>query len=156
MRLLPALEHTLVSAYPAEEVMEKLISRTAAPDHAERTTLADFNGDFDGRYFSLSLVQSVGQNALPLVKGTVEETSKGSIIFLKLGLFPAARLFILGSSGMALLIGLVFISLSSMTAAGIASLALGVVNYAVLVENFHRKAKETIQVFHSILDKKPN
>lgn len=152
MLLFPYQERTLVSSFTKEEVIGKIASRTRI---LKEETLVDsplFNGRFTNGQFRLSLFVRSSQNYLPLVNGKVEDTSLGSILFLELRLFPAAKLYLIFSSLMALLIGLTFLLIAGSILAGVVAFGLGVANYLLMAVNFRRKAKETISALEAILE----
>lgn len=151
MTLAPYLKQTLVSSFSREEVLAKIGSKTQLIKSDEVTSQPVFNGHMEGDAFRLSLAVPYSHNALPLAHGSVEDTSRGSIIFLHLKLFPAAILYLVFFTTMAVFIGLVFILLSGNLTGGIIALTLTLANYLILNINFHRKAEETIHSFKEIL-----
>lgn len=152
MLLFPTREKTLVSSLSKEEVILKIAGKTQIIDSEFITEKPYFNGHFHKRTFRLSLSVNYSQNYLPLVKGKVEDTSLGSIVFLKLRLFPAAKLYLIIFSAMSFLIALVFLLLSESLTGGIIALAIGVINYLLLTINFQRKAQETITTIQDLLE----
>lgn len=157
MRLRPGLSQTLVSSFSKEEVIEKIKRKTQIIRSDTITSDPLFNGYFKNNSFWVSLVYNYSQNAIPLAKGEVEDTSRGSIIFLKIRLFPAAQLYLGLFSFFSLLIALIFLVLTDMHMGGIASLFAGLTNYIILTINFHRKASEMLNSIREILaDKEPD
>lgn len=110
-----------------------------------------FNGYFKENRFSLSMFYAYSQNAIPLAHGIVEDTSLGSIIFLRISLFPAARLYLFLFSSLSLIIALVFFLTSEVYFGGSMALLAGIVNYIILTINFHRKAVEMLRSLKTIL-----
>lgn len=152
MHLFPAREKTLVSSLTKEEVIIKIAQRTKIINNDWIPDKPWFNGHFTNDTFRLSLFVNYSQNYLPLVKGRVEDTSLGSILFLKLRLFPAAKLYLIIFTILSLLIGLVFLLLSGSMTSGILSFLIGLLNYLLLTVNFHRKAEETIVALQGLLE----
>lgn len=153
MNLLPYLHVTLVSGYSKEKVLEIVASKTQ-PVHTD-LILANpvFNGQVLKDGFRISMVVRTAQNALPLAIGKVEDTSLGSIIFLRLRLFPAGILYLRFSSLLCVLVAFIFLFLSQLLMAGIISLLIALANYVILTANFHHKAQETISLIERILSK---
>lgn len=152
MILFPFKEKTLVSSFSKEEVIGKIARRTQIIGGEFLIEKPLFNGKFSNGKFRLSRSVNYSQNYLPLVKGQVEDTSLGSIVFLKLRLFPAAKLYLIVFSSLSFIIGLIFLLLSGFIAGGIISFAIGAINYILLTVNFQRKAEETISTLETLLD----
>lgn len=152
MLLFPYQERTLVSSYSKDEVISKIARRTQILKDQMITDTPLFNGNFTDGHFRISLFVRYSQNYLPLVRGRVEDTSLGSILFLELRLFPAAKLYLIISSLMSVMIGLVFLLLSGALEAALTAFFIGVANYLILAINFRRKAKETISALETILE----
>jgi len=145
MNFAPILHKTLVSGLTKKEVMWKIRSKTQIVNSQYITDNPSFNGRISEDQFRVSSVIRASQNALPLVIGTVENTSRGSIIWLTFKLFPAGKLYLRFSSLLCLLIGLVFLLMARYHVASVICLLVALLNYTVLTINFQRKA-------HSILD----
>lgn len=151
MHLAPYLKQTLVSSFSKDQVIVRIRNKTNLINFQEVTENPVFNGSIEGDSFRLSQVVSYSHNALPLATGTVEDTSRGSIIFLHLRLFPAAMLYLIFFSILALFVGFVFLILSKSPAALAIALSITLANYLILNANFHRKSQDTINSFKSIL-----
>ena len=152
MSWLPYSQHTLVSEYTKNEVLIKLQEKTQEIRAEERVDKPLFNGNIDEDGFRISCVIHTPQNSLPLLVGSVESTSRGSIIFLKLKLFPAAILYLKAFSLLSLLISLVFLLLSKWYMGGLIALLIGLLNYLILMLSFSRKCKEAITTLENMLD----
>lgn len=152
MLLFPFQEKTLVSSFTKKEVLSKIARRTKLIKGERVPTSPLFNGYFKDGKFRLSLLVRSSQNHLPLVKGEIEDTSRGSIVFLRLTLFPAAKLYLIFFSVLALVIGLIFLLLSHDPYIGVGAFGVGVLNYLILTINFRRRAKETIAALEDLLD----
>ncbi|WP_421872822.1 hypothetical protein [Marinoscillum sp.] len=152
MTWLPHSQHTLVSEFSKNEVLNKVQARTQEVKSEYITEKPLFNGSVDEGGFRISSVIHTPQNALPLIVGSVESTSRGSIIFLKLKLFPAAILYLKAFSLLSFLISLVFLLLSKWYMGGLVALLIGLLNYLILTISFSRKCKEAIHTLENLLD----
>ncbi|MFT4834982.1 MAG: hypothetical protein ACI83W_001444 [Marinoscillum sp.] len=151
MTLLPFFDVTFVSALKKEQVIGKIVSNLKLKDGSIPQNSALFNGVVSADSFRISLIIKSAQNALPLITGRVENTSLGSIIFLKLSLFPAAKLFLLSSSLLCLIIGFVFLMIPHSILGLNLSVFLGLMNYLVLTLNFQKRAKDAVDILKGIL-----
>ncbi|VXD18262.1 hypothetical protein [Marinoscillum sp. 108] len=151
MSLWPFLRQTLVSSHSKNEVLRRIALKTRLIDSEVVVNRPVFNGAVSPEGFRISLVIRSAQNALPLTIGRVENTSRGSLIFLRLCLFPGARLYLWFSTTLCVLIAAVFLTLSSLTLAVITALLIALANYLVLTLSFHQKAHETIHQIQGIL-----
>ncbi len=152
MYWLPHSQHTIVSELTKGEVLHKLDSTTQEVNSAYITEKPLFHGKIGADGFRVSTVIHTPQNSLPLIVGQVEATKWGSIIFLKLKLFPASILYLKASSLLAILVAMVFLILARGYVAGLISLALALVNYLVLTLSFRRKSKEAVAAIANLLD----
>ena len=151
IHLLPERHFTLVSPYSIQEITTRIRARTQPPKWDRETGEPVFNGIVSKNRFTISHKVRSGHNSLPLVRGRIEATASGAIIFLRMGLFPAAKGYLVSSSVLAFTIGIVFFTLADAIAAGIVSFLAGGVNYLILQINFQRKAKETFYQLSQIL-----
>lgn len=143
MNLIPRQSETVISPLTPAMVSRRLDSLTASP--SLRSNRFDKNKLFQGKIgnFSFVLSRKVTQpnNFIPLVNGTIESTSKGSIIFIKYSLFRSSMLFLVFAMGIALIIGLIFILTKSTWLYSITSFALGLASYLVTLLNFNRQVR---------------
>ena len=152
MEWLPNSQQTFVSELSKRDVLVKLHNYTQEVNSEFVTEKPLFNGKVGSDGFRVSSIIQTPQNALPLIIGNVESTKRGSIIFLKLKLFPAAILYLKASSLLSILLGFTFLFLSKWYLAGCISLSFGLLNYLVLTLSFHRKCKECIQSLKNLLE----
>lgn len=152
MPWLPYSQHTIVSEFSKNEVLNKLQGKTQEIRAEERVAKPLFNGNIDEDGFRISCVIHTPQNALPLLIGKVEPTSLGSIIFVKLKLFPAAILYLKAFTLLTVLISMVFLLLSKWYFGGLIALLIGLLNYVILTISFSRKCKEAIHTLENLLD----
>lgn len=151
MRLAPFLKQTLVSPFSKDEVLIKIRDKTQLIHSDTLSENSIFNGAVSENHFTISLKINYSQNALPLVIGVVEDTSRGSVIFLKIKLFPAAALYIYTFSVLSVFIGMVFLTLSNYPIGSFVSFFIALANYLILNINFHRTAGETMKTLREIL-----
>jgi hypothetical protein len=93
--LLPSYHETLVLPKPAVEVCQLLAGATSNRPflQPDETTLY-FNGWVNEKRFRISLRVRRANHYLPLVKGKIESSSSGCILFIDYGLFPTIRLLL--------------------------------------------------------------
>ncbi|WP_296698287.1 hypothetical protein [Algoriphagus sp.] len=156
MNLLPYHSETLVSALSKQEVLGHLIRVTAEVNYLDKRTVGNkkilFNGMVGQKGFQISRVIDKGNTFIPLVVGQVEETARGSIIFLKYKLFPGAIFFLAFWS--VILVGFVayFFAISQNFNFGAICLALAILNYGGAVFFFNRQVKASRKVFHQLIN----
>lgn len=151
MHLSLTVNRTFVSALSAHQLATLISNNTRQPDLETDQAVLPFNGRMTQTGFRISSTIPAPQNAIPLAVGTIETTSKGSILFIRFQLFPAAKLYLNFSSGMCLFIAMAMAFLFNEFAASVAALFAMVLNYVVLVINFNRKVKAMLQQFEEIL-----
>lgn len=139
-----------------EEVLGQLraVTREANFLDARTQTLADvkFNGLVGRQKFRISRVIRRGETFLPLIEGRVEETPRGSIIFLAYRLFPVALFFLIFWSVVLVSFAIFYgLALENWQNAMICSL-LAVVNYMLCVFFFHRQVKASRAIFHQLIN----
>jgi hypothetical protein len=156
LNLIPYHTETLVSPLSKEEVLGHLMRVTREVNFLDsRSYLNDqikFNGIVGRKGFQISHAIKKGDTFLPLLIGKIEETPKGSIIFLEYKPFPSAIFFLVFWT-------LILISFSAFYLIAIpnysysilcGSLAIG--NYALGLFFFNRQFKRTRAVFHELIN----
>ncbi|MCU0448222.1 MAG: hypothetical protein MUC97_00060 [Bernardetiaceae bacterium] len=144
--LLPYEEFTLVSAHPAPVVLAKLAAATQ-PSPTSKTGLPRFNGAVTPQEFRLALAVTQPTLYLPLLKGRVEATSAGCIIFAKFSLFRSSQVLFGFGAGLGLFFtGLqIWVRVNYWHAGFVALLSL--LFYAVGLVNFNMQKKNSFQLF---------
>lgn len=139
-----------------EEVLGQLRAVTREANFldagSQSVDAANFNGLVGKEKFRISRVIRRGETFLPLIEGKVEETPRGSIIFLTYRLFPVALFFLIFWSvvlvSFAAFYGLVMVNWQN--ALGCSLLAIG--NYMLCVFFFHRQVKASRAIFHQLIN----
>ncbi|SIN99665.1 hypothetical protein [Algoriphagus halophilus] len=156
MKLLPYHTETLVSALSKQEVLGHLIRVTAEVNYLDQRTRGNkkilFNGMVGQKGFRISKVVDKGDTFLPLVLGQVEETPRGSIIFLKYRLFPGAIFFLAFWSFILAAFTVYFFAVIHQYNYGAICLALGLVNYGLAMYFFQRQVRASRKIFHQLIN----
>lgn len=152
MNLWPSREHTIVTGWSKPELLQRIARHTQEVDSEFITEQPLFNGKISGNGFRISSVIKTPQNALPLIVGELEETSRGTILFLRMRLFPAAILYLKVFSLLAAIIGIIFIVLARLALPGITAFALGIFNYLIITVNFQKHAKRSVSELEKLLE----
>jgi hypothetical protein len=146
MKLLPVQSSTFVVAYPADEVKSRLCAVVKSVDESVfrssgREENYMFNGIIQSDKFIISRKLNHYQNFIPRIRGRIESTSRGSIVFVKYSLFFGSLLIWLLISSIALTIGLVFLLMQQNITFFLLALAGIVINYVMILSNFNRQVK---------------
>lgn len=94
INLLPSHDETLVLPLRAEEVINRFSRVTRNDLTAVQDKSILFSGWVKEDRFRISLKVSRPNNFLPLIKGRIESTSSGCLIFIDYHLFPTTKLFV--------------------------------------------------------------
>lgn len=158
MILLPLKRETIVLPFSAEEVEKKLWFHIfpikpgeTMPD--KRDELFLLNGWIKDRKFKVSRKLRSPENFLPMMQGSIEETSRGSLLFIQYNLFFSSIFFLIFWSVITLFMTFFFIYFYGILLYGVISLLLGVGNYVVAVANFNIQARKSRAVLEEILNK---
>lgn len=156
MTLFPLKSETLVLPYSAEEVEKKLWHAVfpvkageTMPDKIDELFL--FNGWVKNRKFKISRRINSPENFLPLMKGNIEETSLGSLLFVRFSLFFSSIFFLVFWSVVTLFLTFFFIYFYDVALYGAIAFFLGIGNYAVTVANFNIQVKKSREVLNKVL-----
>lgn len=146
MHLLPIERETWVLPYSQDEVFRKLwkvtkpvLPETQIPDVPEHTFL--FNGWVKQGRFKLSKKILRADNFLPIIYGEVENTSKGSIVFVRYQLFFATIVFLAFWSVVTVLFAVYFYIYEKLYLYSGISMAVGMANYLIAVLNFKKQVE---------------
>lgn len=158
MMFLPIRTDTMVIALEAYQVEQRLWTYTKPvvgdlmPITGEEDFL--FNGWVKEGKFRISKKVKHPENYLPLIIGSIEGTSRDSLVFIKYVLFPSSRMFLVFWSVVALLLALFFIHIHDQFLYGLVALAGGIGNYLITMVNFNRQVEESRKVFTALFNKK--
>jgi hypothetical protein len=113
-----------------------------------------FNGRIQETRFLISRKIKSPENFLPLIKGRVEPTRNGSILFLEYSLFFSTRIFLgfwtlltLGGGSL-----LLFFKLKSEM--GLYLIGFGILQYLLCMFFFHRQVDKTRDLIYRLLQTK--
>ena len=151
--MFPNTKETVVLPIGAQEVISLLKKVTLPVSRVlDKTTEGImFNGSFAGDTFTISRKIDYPQNYLPLIKGRVEDTGIGSIIFLEYELFFSSKMFLTFWSVLSVVASLFLLLLQGKANFAIASIGIGLINYLVTLMNFKKQVKESKNVLLSAL-----
>ena len=157
MRFKPFEEETIVSSLSREEIIIQLLKYTHQVTNTNFPKHHVFNGNLDRDHFRISLKVNFPQNALPLAIGKIEETSKGSIVFISYQLFPATKIM-LGVVGVilsAICFTFLMIYLENnelkYLRAILITVLTGLFYYLTLTLNFFKRKRQTRETLEEIL-----
>lgn len=155
MRFLPYYSETLVLPYNADEIIKKL-SHSVLIENAEllpeeRAKNYHFVGRVEKNYFKIFRKITQPNNYLPLIFGSIEKTSSGSIIFLEYKLFQSTKYFLLFWSLISLGMGIFLMFNQKLYFYAALSFLLGIINYYITVVNFSRNTNRDKKLLQEIL-----
>ncbi|AWW33173.1 hypothetical protein DN752_13050 [Echinicola strongylocentroti] len=161
MKYLPHHSEVLVSSMTCEDVIARLESVTKDVDYLSGTLVGQqeeqlFNGKINEDSFRLSKVVKRADSFLPLIKGKIEPTRAGCIIFLDYQLFPGASFFMVFWSIVTLVMGMFFLFGQEEPMFAAVSFAVGLGNVFFAWSHFKRKVKKSQQIFHKMLSLQKN
>lgn len=156
MTLLPLKNETLVLPIAAEDVEKKLWNtvfpvKAGEPMPDKMDELFLFNGWVKSRKFKISRRLKSPENFLPLMKGTIEETSLGSLLFIRYSLFFSSNVFLIFWSVITLFLTFFFIYFYGILLYAIIAFVLGVGNYVVALANFNIQVKKSRELLENVL-----
>ncbi|MDN3668889.1 hypothetical protein QWY93_06070 [Echinicola jeungdonensis] len=161
MHYLPRYSEVLVSSMSLEEVIMRLKSVTQKVDYLtyrgeQAVHQPLFNGRVEKDSFRLSLLINKADSFLPLIKGKVESTPSGCIIFLDFTLFSGSIFFLIFWSVVTLAMGIFFFFAASEPWFALITITVGVGNIIFAWIHFKRKVKQSQEIFHEMLSLQKN
>lgn len=158
MPFFPHQSEILVSSQSKVEVISNLGKVTQNMNFLAYDALKQnthfFNGTIQENSFSISLVIDRADSFLPLIKGKIEDTPMGSILFLSYSLFPSSVFFLGFWTVVSLLLSLFFGFIAEKYMYAVICLGFALLNYGFAWAHFKRKIKISQAVFHQILETK--
>lgn len=156
MDIFPHHSEILVSSFSCEEVVRKIAAVTKKIDYLDYREYSvksyQFNGKIDKSRFRLSLVIRRADSFLPLIRGKIEPTKTGCILFLKYTLFPSSIFFLAFWSVITLFMAIFFFFYENQWIYAAACLMAGIGNFAFSWFYFKSKLKQSQLIFHQMLD----
>lgn len=156
MDIFPHHSEILVSSFSCEEVVRKITAVTRKIDYLDYREYSvksyQFNGKIDESRFRLSLVIRRADSFLPLIRGKIEPTKTGCILFLKYTLFPSSIFFLAFWSVITLFMAIFFFFYENQWIYATACLTAGIGNFAFSWFYFKSKLKQSQSIFHQMLD----
>ena len=137
---------TLVLSHSAKEIRRllELNTRPVAGHYAnDRFSKHLFNGWVRKNKFCLSRRIKQPDNFIPLMQGKIDETSLGSIVFIRYRLFPSTFYFLIFWSVLTLMIALFFFVIHNLVIYGVISLGLGILNLAITIAKFRKETRKS-------------
>jgi hypothetical protein len=149
MQFFPSQKHTFVVPYSKKEVLDRIQEQNKPI--SERRNKDDFdNYEFNGYIgkngFSISPLTKYVDNFIPLIQGSIENTSRGSIVSLSYELFFSTKVYLIFSLFLALVFTPVFIFVKPNIFYILLSWSFFVISYWVAKANFERNKKKTHQL----------
>ncbi len=151
MLIFPVLHKTLVLPMSSEEVIVKIQKTTKFYQPDESLNQPLFRGEFHEQSFQLILDNLPPHNSLPLIRGKIEGTRNGSILFLKLSLLPSSQWYLWISFVLCLVCAAVFIWIAKQYYTALAAIIIAGLNYLILIINFKRKANLSFSKISELL-----
>ncbi|MEJ2003950.1 MAG: hypothetical protein P8X57_03080 [Cyclobacteriaceae bacterium] len=147
MTIIPYKTETLVSTLPPNEVLLRLHLATMPAEKREKGSDMVFQGIIADDHFRISQNLRHPNNFVPMIEGTLDETSHGSIIFIKYKLFFSSVMFLVFWTFVTIGVGafLIFTN-NSFWYAGLAFF-LGALNYLIVILNFNKQ----VGISHNLL-----
>lgn len=155
MNLTPFHSETFVSSLSKQEILGHLSKVTSEVNYLDKQTLVRkgllFYGMVGQKGFLISKAIKRGDTFLPMVLGKVEETPRGSIVFLKYRLFPGAIFFLAFWSVILLAFSGYYFGVTDQFLYGSICLALAIFNYFLTLFFFQRQVKSSREIFYNLI-----
>jgi hypothetical protein len=156
VNIFPHHSEILVSSFSCEEVVRKIAAVTKKIDYLDYREYSlksyQFNGKIDESRFCLSLVIRRADSFLPLIRGKIEPTQTGCILFLKYTLFPSSIFFLAFWSTITLFMAAYFFLYANQWIYTVACLTACLGNFTFSWFYFKSKLKRSQSLFHQMLD----
>jgi hypothetical protein len=157
MRVFPIHQETIVLPYPVREAEARLQAALQAPDDGEwgiphiKRRQALFTGYINDGMFRLSRSIRRPESFLPLLKGSIEATRTGSILFVRYQLFPATLGYLAFWSVVALGLAGMFFGIAQNYFYGSLAALIAITQYVVALKNFNLQLKLSRQLLQEVL-----
>ncbi|SFF38796.1 hypothetical protein [Thermoflexibacter ruber] len=149
--IFPYYKQTFVSSYTQEQILERLREFTKEEGKESNPVRREFNGKIDTDGFQISRMITQANTFLPVIKGKIEGTKTGSILFITCEMFYTTKILLFIWTVIPLLIFLLTLLFVQGYFYPLLALFFGLFNYIVSVANFHRQRKISMQILDKIL-----
>lgn len=155
LNIIPYYRQTFVSSLSQDEILEKIREATKEGINYREsaTNRYEFNGATNENSFRLSRIVHQPNTFLPLLKGRVESTKSGSILFVSCQMFYTTKVLLVLWTVLPLLIFMLQLLMTNGYFYALLALFFGLFNYIVTVANFHRQRKISMETLNRVLDK---
>jgi hypothetical protein len=154
--LFPRYSEVLVSRFTTNQLMQVIGNATVNVDYLEYSPSNNkgyfFNGQLYQNTFNLSLLVEKADSFLPLIKGKIEQTPMGCILFVSYELFSSSSFFLFFWSIIPLLLGLMFILMEDKYVHATVALLFSIANYGFGIYHFKRKVAVSSAIFRMLLN----
>jgi hypothetical protein len=159
MNLRPYYSETIVLAFTTDEVEFLFRDATEAsrePKVEEKKSKREklFNGIVKNQHLSISRKIDSPENFLPIIKGSIEATTQGSILFLEYRLFFSTLLFLSFWTFICLVSGSILFFLGENNPIGLYLLLFGLAQYILCMFFFYRQVEKSRDVIYQLLQTK--
>jgi len=165
-QILPFQQITLVSSLSREELEQRLLKQTRSNQEIAKLEQSgkigylarrssqdfEFRGIVRDSCFYLIPYRPYPEHFQPRLVGHIEETSLGSIIFVRFKLLAGTVFFAALSALIFLFVAAVFLFLQQNIWSTLLTLALFVGSYGIMLLNFQQKARIARQLFSQAID----
>jgi hypothetical protein len=154
LHLFPYYSQTFVSSYSQEEILEKIREATKENIAFRESAYTgyEFNGVVNDSSFHLSRIVQQPNSFLPFIKGRIESTKTGCIIFIACEMFRTTKVLLTIWTLLPLLIFIVNLFLVNGLFYALLALFFATFNYIVTVANFHRQRRISMDLLHKVID----
>ncbi|NMM47036.1 hypothetical protein [Marinigracilibium pacificum] len=155
MAIFPAKNETIVSSHNAQNVISLLKRRTyniELEETDESSVSYLFQGVIKKDSFRISKKTLKAENFNPLLIGNVENTSSGSIIFIKYRLMQSTKIFFAFWTSIAIILSLIFVFVKCNYLHAAFAFLLGLGNYLITLVNFNMHSEKARQSLTRVLN----
>ena len=153
--ILPNSSRTIVTILELSEVYDRLRSATtkqALTQNSISKRKIAFVGTIQPDRFTISLKVTRPNNFLPVVRGRLESTHSGCLIFMKLGLFPSTRTYLIFWLLFVLVAGLIISRQYESPLLLAAPLLLDLIILWIAWTNFNMQLRFTMRALDEVLE----
>ena len=148
----PERNEILVLPFTEKYAQDKVLSELAIPPGSEKKS---FSGWIEGNTFELIRHLHRPDNYSPIIKGMIDASSKGIIIFLSYKLMFSTRLFLTLWTVILIFFTFFFYIKYDAHLYGAVSLLMAIINYLVVYLNFRKQVSVCHDLFVNVFDTTP-